>query len=48
MYEAAALSARLKQKGGIETHPWMCDACLHHNSHYVPEGEFLASLHGVQ
>jgi hypothetical protein len=48
MYEVTALSAALKQKGGMETHPWVCDTCLHHNPHYVPEREFLASLHGAQ
>jgi len=48
MYEASALSRRLKQKGGMETHPWVCDTNLHHNAAYVPETEFLASLHGAQ
>jgi MEDS: MEthanogen/methylotroph, DcmR Sensory domain/Putative zinc-finger len=46
MYEAAVLSRRLKQKGGMEAHPWICDAGLHQNAAYVPEREFLASLHG--
>lgn len=46
MYEAAVLSRRLKQKGGMETHPWICDVGLHQNAAYVPEREFLASLHG--
>jgi hypothetical protein len=48
MYEAAVLSRRLKQKGGMEAHPWICDEGLHQNSAYVPEREFLASLHGSQ
>jgi hypothetical protein len=44
MYEAQALSARLLSKGGIETHPWICDHALHSNPKYVPEAAFLSSL----
>jgi MEDS: MEthanogen/methylotroph, DcmR Sensory domain/Putative zinc-finger len=44
MYEAQALSARLMSKGGIETHPWICDHALHSNPKYVPEAAFLSSL----
>ena len=46
MYEAQALSPRLLSKGGVETHPWICDHALHANPKYVPEEAFLSSLHG--
>ncbi|HZQ93256.1 MAG TPA: MEDS domain-containing protein [Terriglobales bacterium] len=46
MYEVKALSGRMVMKGGFHTHPWVvCGHALHANSLYIPESQFLGSLH---